>query len=71
VRIGNDFPPIDGRRIGRILGDGVPDATDTGAAGSRGHGLFVARTYVAKTGRTIEARNAVDGVDFVLRPAVA
>lgn len=36
------------------------------SAARRGQGLFVARTYMAKMGGTIRARNAPDGVEFVL-----
>lgn len=47
---------------------GVDSAADVGAgAERRGQGLFVARTYLAKMGGTIGARNADDGVEFVVR----
>ena len=36
------------------------------SAPQRGQGLFVAKTYMAKMGGTIAARNADDGVWFVL-----
>jgi len=32
----------------------------------RGQGLFVARTYMAKMGGTIEAQNLSEGVQIVL-----
>jgi len=41
-------------------------AAGTGGAQRRGQGLFVARTYMAKMGGTIAARNCADGVEFVL-----
>jgi signal transduction histidine kinase len=66
VRIHNAGPPIDEGLLGRIFEYGVSDAADGGAPGSRGQGLFVARTYMAKMGGTIEAHNAADGVEFVL-----
>jgi len=37
-------------------------------AGQRGQGLFVARTYMAKMGGTVAARNCADGVEFILTP---
>src|SRR6266853_1689021 len=41
---------------------GKPAVAPTGAeAGQRGQGLFVARTYMAKMGGTIAARNCADG----------
>ena len=52
--------------LGRIFEYGVTDAPDAAAAGRRGQGLFVARTYMAKMGGTIVARNEADGVAFVL-----
>jgi signal transduction histidine kinase len=49
----------------RIFDYGVSDTDDAGS-GRRGQGLFVARTYMAKMGGTVQARNAGDGVQFVL-----
>lgn len=40
---------------------------DTAALGSRGQGLFVAKTYMAKMGGTIAAQNTGDGVRLELR----
>lgn len=50
---------------------GVSGATEGQAAGAagngqRGQGLFVAKTYLAKMGGTVEARNEEAGVRFVL-----
>jgi signal transduction histidine kinase len=42
------------------------EAADVEGAPQRGQGLFVAKTYMAKMGGTIVARNADDGVRFVL-----
>lgn len=55
--------------LGRIFELGVSDpsaAAPEGDAGHRGQGLFVAKTYMAKMGGTINARNTDDGVAFVL-----
>ena len=67
--IHNQGPSIDAGMLERIFEYGVSDA-EADAAGDaerRGQGLFVARTYMAKMGGTIEARNVDDGVCFVLR----
>lgn len=71
LRIRNDGPPIDEKLIGRIFEYGVSDHAGDGSAGSRGQGLFVAKTYMAKMGGTIEARNVDGGVEFVLSLGVA
>jgi signal transduction histidine kinase len=70
--IHNTGEPIADELIERIFEYGVSDAAgsaDRGAEanGHRGQGLFVARTYMAKMGGTIAARNEGDGVSFVLR----
>jgi sensor histidine kinase regulating citrate/malate metabolism len=39
--------------------------------GHRGQGLFVAKTYMAKMGGTVDAANVDDGVEFVLTLALA
>ena len=57
-------PAIDAERLERIFEYGVTDASAPGE--SRGQGLFVARTYMAKMGGTITAANADGGVRFVL-----
>jgi len=49
----------------RIFELGVSGAS-TEEAAHRGQGLFVARTYMAKMGGAISARNTADGVAFVL-----
>ena len=71
LRIRNDGPPIAEALLGRIFEYGVSDGADTSAGRSRGQGLFVAKTYMAKMGGTIEARNVAGGVEFVLRFATA
>lgn len=56
----------------KIFEYGVSDQPDAAAAGSRGQGLFVARTYMAKMGGTITASNQAHGVSFSLcLPVVA
>jgi signal transduction histidine kinase len=45
---------------------GLPAEARSAKAGQRGQGLFVARTYMAKMGGTIAARNCADGVEFIL-----
>lgn len=55
--------------LGRIFELGVSDPglpAPTGGTEHRGQGLFVAKTYMAKMGGTINVRNTEDGVAFVL-----
>lgn len=52
--------------IDRIFEYGLSDQQGSGANGSRGQGVFVDRTYMARMGGTITAQNEVDGVSFVL-----
>lgn len=66
VRIHNQGPPIAPALGERIFDYGVSDRADEGSPGQRGQGLFVARTYMAKMGGTITARNEADGVCFAL-----
>jgi len=66
VTIRNVGPRIAEDFIGRIFEYGVSDQAEAGAHGSRGQGLFVARTYMAKMGGTVTARNEADGVSFIL-----
>ncbi len=75
VTIHNQGEPIPEALIGRIFEYGVSDAAGEPGADTahRGQGLFVARTYMAKMGGTIDARNEPEssggGVSFVLRLA--
>lgn len=62
----NDGEAIAPELMARIFEYGVSGAADDAASGQRGQGLFVARTYMAKMGGTVEARNVEGGVDFVL-----
>jgi signal transduction histidine kinase len=68
VRIRNTGPGIEPGLLERIFEYGV---TGDGGPGHRGQGLFVARTYMAKMGGTIRARNTDEGVEFVLALALA
>jgi signal transduction histidine kinase len=62
--IHNTGPAIEAGRLEAIFEYGVTDASAPGE--SRGQGLFVARTYMAKMGGTITAANADGGVRLVL-----
>ncbi len=64
VTIHNCGPQIAEDLIERIFEYGVSDQAEAGAAGNRGQGLFVAKTYLAKMGGTIAVRNVADGVCF-------
>jgi signal transduction histidine kinase len=66
VSIHNAGPQIAADFIDKIFEYGVSDQPESAAAGNRGQGLFVAKTYMAKMGGTIFVRNEVDGVSFVL-----
>jgi sensor histidine kinase regulating citrate/malate metabolism len=66
VTIHNTGPAIAAELLGQVFEYGVSDQAESGAKGSRGQGLFVAKTYMAKMGGTIIARNDDDGVSLVL-----
>ena len=66
ITIHNVGPQIPDDLIDRVFEYGVSDQPGAGANGSRGQGLFVARTYMAKMGGTISVRSNADGVSFVL-----
>lgn len=63
VDIHNQGPQIADDQLARIFDYGVSDA-DPQDGQRRGQGLFVAKTYLAKMGGSITARNATDGVVF-------
>jgi two-component system OmpR family sensor kinase len=68
VRIHNAGPSVDEALLERMFEYGVRDG-DAGSAeaqGRRGQGLFVARTYMAKMGGSVRARNEDGGVAFYL-----
>jgi signal transduction histidine kinase len=67
VRIANQGPHIADDMLGKIFEYGVSDQQDAAALGNRGQGLFVAKTYMAKMGGTIEAKNTGLGVVFELK----
>jgi signal transduction histidine kinase len=73
LTIHNQGAPIPADLLGRIFEYGVSDTAGEPHAdpAHRGQGLFVARTYMAKMGGTIEARNDAsgEGVSFVLKLA--
>jgi len=71
VRIHNCGPTISAATLGKVFEYGVSDADSSANGSHRGQGLFVAKTYMAKMGGTIEAMNVDDGVEFVLILAVA
>ncbi|MFG6467075.1 sensor histidine kinase [Roseateles sp. BYS87W] len=63
LEVHNPGPPIAADQLTRIFDYGVSDAPpNTGPR--RGQGLFVAKTYLAKMGGRIAARNVADGVVF-------
>jgi signal transduction histidine kinase len=70
VRIYNQGPRIPDALLSRIFEYGVTDGGG-GAQNHRGQGLFVARTYMAKMGGTIEARNLAEGVEILLTLGLA
>jgi sensor histidine kinase regulating citrate/malate metabolism len=71
VRIHNVGPPIEPEIFGKIFEYGVSDEHASDIQGHRGQDLYVAKTYMAKMGGTVEAINDVeDGVEFVLTLAM-
>jgi signal transduction histidine kinase len=71
VTLHNEGAPIPEAMLERIfeygVSEGIADGEPvTAAPGRRGQGLFVARTYMAKMGGTIGARNRDGGVEFTL-----
>lgn len=64
IAIHNRGPQIPEELLPRIFEYGVSDPSDSGDHGNRGQGLFVAKTYLAKMGGSIAARNEGDGVSF-------
>jgi signal transduction histidine kinase len=73
VEIHNEGAPIPEGMLQKIFEYGVSGLgnpaghDDPAGEGHRGQGLFVARTYMAKMGGTIAARNGDGGVSFTLR----
>jgi signal transduction histidine kinase len=67
VEIRNEGSSIPEAMLEKVFEYGVSDQPGSAAEGHRGQGLFVARTYMAKMGGTIAARNDAGGVVFTLR----
>ncbi|MFG6463283.1 sensor histidine kinase [Roseateles sp. DXS20W] len=63
VDLHNQGPQIPDDQLARIFDYGVSDAPPEDGQ-RRGQGLFVAKTYLAKMGGSIAARNVADGVVF-------
>ena len=63
VDLHNQGPHIAEDQLARIFDYGVSDAEPQDGV-RRGQGLFVAKTYLAKMGGSIAARNVADGVVF-------
>lgn len=63
IDIHNQGPRIVDDQLARIFDYGVSDAEPEDGV-RRGQGLFVAKTYLAKMGGSIAARNVADGVVF-------
>lgn len=66
VTIDNTGPHIPPGLLDQIFEYGFSGHPELGSNGHRGQGLFVARTYMAKMGGTIAARNTDIGVSLVL-----
>lgn len=66
IIIHNLGPRIPEELLPRIFEYGVSDPGESTDAAQRGQGLFVAKTYLAKMGGSITARNEADGVSFVV-----
>jgi len=66
IGVHNVGPAIPEEMLERIFDYGVSGAAAEEGAGRRGQGLFVARTYMAKMGGTVEAANVGGGVLFSL-----
>ncbi|KQV96140.1 HAMP domain-containing sensor histidine kinase [Pelomonas sp. Root1237] len=63
IDLHNQGPQIADDQLTRIFDYGVSDAEPENGQ-RRGQGLFVAKTYLAKMGGSIAARNVADGVVF-------
>ncbi len=63
LSIRNEGEPIAPELIDKVFEYGVSGQTE---GASRGQGLFVVKTYMAKMGGTVAARNTAEGVEFTL-----
>lgn len=66
VYIHNSGASIDPAIINNIFEYGVSDPDTQATNPHRGQGLFVAKTYMAKMGGTIQVKNENEGVTFIL-----
>ena len=68
VSLHNEGPQIEPAMLERIFEYGVSgaEAEVPPSPSQRGQGLFVVKTYMAKMGGTVQARNESGGVSFVL-----
>jgi signal transduction histidine kinase len=66
IGIHNTGPAIPQELLGRIFDYGVSAGVPGEGSGRRGQGLFVARTYMAKMGGTVQAGHRDGGVLFEL-----
>ena len=67
VHIRNIGETISDDLFDKIFEYGVSDPKAENTSATRGQGLFVAKTYMAKMGGTVTAKNEVDGVSFTLQ----
>jgi len=67
VKVHNTGPTIAPEWLEKIFEYGFSGSGERSTDANRGQGLFVAKTYMAKMGGTIEAVNEGDGVSFYLR----
>lgn len=66
VRVRNIGAAIPDELFDKIFEYGVSDHKAENTSATRGQGLFVAKTYMAKMGGTVAANNEADGVSFEL-----
>jgi signal transduction histidine kinase len=66
VKVHNVGPAIRPEWLEKIFEYGFSGPRENAAEGSRGQGLFVAKTYMAKMGGTIRVANEAEGVSFYL-----
>ena len=66
VRVRNIGNAIPNELFDKIFEYGVSDPKAENTSATRGQGLFVAKTYMAKMGGTVTAINEIDGVSFEL-----
>jgi signal transduction histidine kinase len=66
IIVRNRGPQIAPEWLEKIFAYGFSNPEEAPTEGSRGQGLFVAKTYMAKMGGTIRVHNETDGVSFYL-----